>query len=558
VRLKQGVVNWKWDSMIAAHIIDNRGNISGLKFQTYVQFGVIDYDSEINPFLKSGSKDGANGINKIEEFIERPGGVEKVLEYCGWDTIWQYRLAMRQWEVPNIQEAYQLFHDGILALAKAEEQGFRIDIDYLEEKQIELTNQINELEQKFYASEFFIEWNKHSKETINMNSTKQLGDYLYKIKGYKPTKLTKTGKGSTDIEALQSLDIPALDLMLEKSKLEKIKNTYLEGFLREQVNGTIHPFFNLHLARTYRSSSNNPNFQNIPSRDKVAKKATRDAIFPRKGHQLLEIDFKGIEVAISACYHKDPTFLKYVRDTTTDMHGDMAEQLYLVDNFDKHKEEHDFLRKATKNSFVFPEFYGDYYKNCAEALAVKWCGLPEGNWKPGQGIEFEGANLSDHFITNGIKSFNKYIDHVKGIEEHFWKVRFPEYAAWKQRAYKVYQKYCYVPLKTGFTCRGIMDHKNVANYPIQGSAFHCLLWAFIQTVNEIEDKNMNSKVIGQIHDSIILDVHPDELQEVVSIVKRITTIDLPKKYDWIIVPLEVEAELCPVDGSWAEKEEFKI
>ena len=113
-------------------------------------------------------------------------------------------------------------------------------------------------------------------------------------------------------------------------------------------------------------------------------------------------------------------------------------------------------------------------------------------------------------------------------------------------------------MKTGFTCRGILDYKTVSNYPIQGSAFHCLLWCFIQIVNELKKRNMKSKVIGQIHDSIIFDIYPPELQDVLKLVKKITTIDLPKHYDWIIVPMEVDAEISPVDGSWSDKEEIEI
>lgn len=97
VRLKTEVVNWEWDTMIASHILDNRPDVTGLKFQTYVQFGVIDYDSEISPYLKSGSNDG-NALNRIEELVKLPGGKEKLMEYCAMDSIFEYRLAQLQIE----------------------------------------------------------------------------------------------------------------------------------------------------------------------------------------------------------------------------------------------------------------------------------------------------------------------------------------------------------------------------------------------------------------------------------------------------------------------------
>lgn len=94
-RLKQPVQNWEWDSMIAAHILDNRESITSLKFQTYVNFGVVDYASEITPYLQATEK-GANNINRIHSLLETKVNVEKLLKYCALDSIYQYRLAMKQ------------------------------------------------------------------------------------------------------------------------------------------------------------------------------------------------------------------------------------------------------------------------------------------------------------------------------------------------------------------------------------------------------------------------------------------------------------------------------
>ena len=95
VRLRQPVKNWVWDSMLAAHVLDNRPGVTGLKFQTYVNFGVIDYDSEVAPYLKAPTK-GGNDFNRIYELLKKPDGEEKLLRYCGLDAIYEYRLAMLQ------------------------------------------------------------------------------------------------------------------------------------------------------------------------------------------------------------------------------------------------------------------------------------------------------------------------------------------------------------------------------------------------------------------------------------------------------------------------------
>lgn len=572
VRLRVPVNNWVYDTMLASHIIDNRVGVTGLKYQTYVQFGVIDYDSEVSPYLRSKEEKDANAINRIDELLEKPGGERLLLKYCALDSIFEMRLANATkthmkgtiGESPispsnsNLPEAYQLFHEGCLALTKAERQGLRIDVEYAKRKSKKLQMQIDRLEEKIKNSTFYRHWQHTARGKVNLNSGTMLGNYLYNIKKIMPAKLTETGKGSTDEEALSMLHIPELDWILERSKLQKIKDTYLSAFVREQVDGVLHPFFNLHIARTYRSSSSNPNFQNIPKRDEVAMKTVRQAIYPRHGYQLLEMDYSGIEVSIAACYHKDPTMIKYITDPTTDMHGDMAAQICMIKDFDKHVKEHKVLRSATKNSFVFPQFYGDYYKNCAVNLCSNWLHLPTNQrWKKTDGILLpEGQTIGEHFICNGIKTYEDFEKHMQEIESHFWGTRFPVYAQWKEDHYAEYLKKGYITLKTGFVCKGVMRKNEVINFPVQGAAFHCLLWLFKELDKAFLKNGLRTRLVGQIHDAVVLDVHPEELLVVYDLIQDIGIRELSEHFSWINVPLQIEAELCPVDGSWAEKEEW--
>ena len=99
VRLGLQVQNWAWDSMQAAHILDNRPGVTGLKFQTYVNFGIVDYASEISPYLKAKNDDSANEINEIHKLLETPEKINKLLTYCALDSIYEYRLAMIQREL---------------------------------------------------------------------------------------------------------------------------------------------------------------------------------------------------------------------------------------------------------------------------------------------------------------------------------------------------------------------------------------------------------------------------------------------------------------------------
>ncbi|MFW5700482.1 MAG: DNA polymerase [Cyclobacteriaceae bacterium] len=453
---------------------------------------------------------------------------------------------------PNTRDAYKLLHQGILALSRAEQQGFRVDIEYCERMKKELTNRINDLENEFYQTNFYKQWHHSFKGKVNIYSNPQLSAYLYKVKKIKPVKYTDTGLGSADEEALKDLNIPELNLILEMRRWRKARDTYLDAFSREQVNGFIHPFFNLHLARTFRSSSNSPNFQNIPKRDPEVRQIVREALYPREGHQLLEIDYGQLEVRIATAYHKDPTMIKYNTDANADMHGDMANQIFKI-NYNSEKTGHKLLRAAVKNGFVFPQFYGDYYVNCAENMACKWGKLPHGKWENGQGIELEDTYLSNHFISKGICSLNDFTAYIKQIEEYFWEKRFPVYSKWKKEWWRSYLKNGYVDMLTGFRCSGLMDQKDVINYPIQGSAFHCLLWSFIELDRIMQKENWNTKLIGQIHDSVILDVHPNELDYVVAVAQDITTKKLSKEWDWINVPLEVEIEKYKKNENWGAK-----
>jgi uracil-DNA glycosylase family 4 len=99
VKLKTEVKGWIHDTMQATHILDNRTGITGLKFQTYVNFGIVDYDSDVAPYLRPKVQNSANDINQIEELLKLPGGKEKLLKYCGMDSIVEFRLAMIQMEL---------------------------------------------------------------------------------------------------------------------------------------------------------------------------------------------------------------------------------------------------------------------------------------------------------------------------------------------------------------------------------------------------------------------------------------------------------------------------
>jgi DNA polymerase I-like protein with 3'-5' exonuclease and polymerase domains len=462
---------------------------------------------------------------------------------------------------PTILDAYNLMHEGTIAFSHAEQNGMRIDVEYCHKKKKHIDRKINRALNKLEQSKIVKDWKRQFGNNTNLDSDHQLGKILFELNGIEPVKTTASGKGAVDEESLKELskEIKELQYIIDIRKLRKIRDTYLDAFLREQVNGYIHPFLNLHTVRTYRSSSNSPNLQNIPKRDKEAMKICRRAIFPRPGHQLIEVDFGALEVSIAACYHKDRNMLKYLTSDNTDMHGDVAAQIFMVDGYDKKKYPgHKYIRNATKNSFIFPQFYGDYYGNNVDGLC-KWCSLPHTKWRKGYGVDFvDGKTIGDHLISKGIKSYDAFKQRMKDIEDDFWNNRFREYGRWKVRWHKQYQKKGYFDTYTGFRCKGVMSKNEVINYPVQGAAFHCLLWSFIQIYKISVEENWDSRIVNQIHDAVIVDVHPDELEHVCKTIVEVTCKKLQEHWNWIIVPLTVDADICDVDAPWSEKKSFTL
>ena len=138
---------------------------------------------------------------------------------------------------PTQLDAYKLIHDGTLALARAEQAGMRIDVEYCEKKKTHLTRKIARIEDNLSKTDLVKQWKKINRQNFNMDSNDQLGKILYDVMGIKPPKETKSGKGSTDEDTLSQIDLPELKDILRIRKLRKVRDTYLDAFVREQVNG---------------------------------------------------------------------------------------------------------------------------------------------------------------------------------------------------------------------------------------------------------------------------------------------------------------------------------
>ncbi len=251
----------------------------------------------------------------------------------------------------------------------------------------------------------------------------------------------------------------------------------------------------------------------------------------------------GAGVVVRNCYHRDPTMLQYLEEGY-DLHRDMAAECYMLEADQVSKD----VRFYAKNQFVFPQFYGDYYVSCAKNL---WEAMRRAYLKTS-----DGNDLETHLGYQGIDGPRQFENHIKQVEERFWNDRFPVYRDWKDEWWEKYQKCGYLRLKTGFVCQGIYRRNEAINYPIQGSAFHCLLWSLIRMNRWLVKNKMETMIVGQIYDSMILDVVEEERGDVLAMAKQIMTVDLRRAWPWIVAPLEIDAEGS--DRNWHEKMTLSI
>lgn len=474
-------------------------------------------------------------------------------------------------------EAYQLLQDGLIALAEIEHSGVRVDKAYLDDSIDKVTERIGQLEESLRADPIYEKWRRMFGAKTNVGSPEQLSKLVFGKEadgglGYTPKLYTSGGKeadpskrrASAVEAAFEGLELPFVKRYFRTQKLRKGLGTYLKGIRRELVqhadgDSYVHPSYMLNSVTTFRSSCSNPNFTNIPTRNKMLAEMVRRCYLPRRGRQLVEIDYGQIEVRVSHCYHHDPTLGAYLRDPNSDMHADMAAKLFMLPRSQISKE----ARHAAKNKFVFPEYYGDFYPRCAQSIwnAIEFQGIAVGK-------DGKGGSMKDHLASKGIRGLGEcnpqerpaagtFEAHVKEIERWFWEERFPVHNQWKKDWYASYLETGGFQTLSGFGFNLPLSRNDVINYGIQGDSFQCLLKALVILVRELRRRRMRTVLVGEIHDCLIADCPPEETDDFIDLAVRVMTEDVPRAFPWIDVGLEVEPECCPVDCCWFEKYKAK-
>lgn len=383
-------------------------------------------------------------------------------------------------------------------LAELEQNGIAVDQLKLKALSAEFDLRIKQLSAEIYNL---------AREEFNIGSPKQLADILFSKLSLKTgKKSSKTGAFSTNSDVLEELDLEGHVIagkILEWRHISKLKSTYSDALQQQidQKTGRIYSNFSNTSTSTGRLSSNNPNLQNIPIRSAEGVRI-RQAFVAKVGHQLIAADYSQIELRVLA-HMAGIASLKQAFLDDKDIHAITAAQVFGVD---ENKVDSEMRRKAKAINFGI--IYGISAFGLAKQLRI---------------ARSDAANYIDtYFVTYpGIK---EYMNHYQDLAR---KNGFTT---------TIIGRKCFIPdiNSKNPTLKGLAERLAI-NAPIQGSAADIIKKAMIDFSGLLKEKSLNTKMILQVHDELILEVPDNEIELVTKLLKRTmegaVTLDVPLKVD---------------------------
>jgi DNA polymerase-1 len=366
-------------------------------------------------------------------------------------------------------------------LLRMEQAGVRIDSAVLGEMSTRLAIDIDNLAERIYGD---------SGHRFNINSPKQLGDVLFnKMLLPKPMKYGKGKVVSTAQDVLEELAehhaVPAL--VLEYRQLAKLKSTYIDSLPQlTDAMGRIHTTFNQVGTATGRLSSTNPNLQNIPIRTALGREI-RAAFIPAPGNVLMSADYSQIELRLMAHFSQDPLLLDAYR-TNKDIHALTASEVFGVDMATMDKE-----TRARAKAVNFGIVYGISPFGLAAQLNID-----QKTAKTYIETYFERYKGVQHFIKETLETVRR----DQAVKTHFGRIRpIPDIQSRN-------------PNMRGFA------ERTAINTPLQGTAADLIKLAMLRIDQLIRDRKLRSQMTLQVHDELLFDVVPEEVQELQQLVKQ--------------------------------------
>jgi DNA polymerase-1 len=488
-----------FDTMIAHYLIepDMRHNMDFLA-RTYLNYEPVSIESLI----------GKKGKNQLSMRSVDP---EKLKEYAceDADITLQLRIALEPQLADTDTRALfdEIEMPLVKVLAAMEAEGVKIDSGNLNQFSEQLEKEIAEVEKEIF---------RLAGEEFNIASPKQLGEVIFdKMQLSDNPKQTKTKQHSTSEDVLQKLinKHPIVQQILDYRSLTKLKSTYVDTLplLVNPRTGRIHTSYNQAVASTGRLSSNNPNLQNIPIRTERGREI-RKAFVPRNDKfVLLSADYSQIELRLIAHISGDEAMQEAFRHGI-DIHTATAARIYNIDISEVTKE----MRRNAK-TVNFGIIYGISAFGLSERLNIP---------------RREAAEIISQYFERfaGIK---RYMDEIITFAREHGYVE----------TIKKRRRYLRDINSGNAIVRGFAE-RNAINAPIQGSSADMIKIAMISIQREFERLKLKSRMIMQVHDELVFDVHQDEVETVKPVIER-----LMKSAIELSIPVEVEMS---TGSNWLE------
>lgn len=474
--------------------------VKGLLFDTMLAHYLIEAESSheldilANQFLDyqmvNSEREEDNACEKVEILLPLKQQLAKVLEQKGHSKL------MSDIEMPLVQ-----------VLASMEAEGVRVDESTLNWMSEALKKDSDKVQKEIY---------KLAGIEFNIASPKQVGEILFdRLKLIDKPKKTRTGQYATGEDVLLKLaaDHEIVSKMLEFREYEKLRSTYVDALPKmiSRYDGRIHTDYRQAVAATGRLSSMNPNLQNIPIRTEKGRQI-RSAFVPReKDFLFMSADYSQIELRIAASFAKDETMIEAFR-SGRDIHATTAAKVFNVPLADVTQ---DMRRKAKEVNFGI--LYGSTAFGLAQNLNVS---------------RTEAAEIIEAYFKE-FAAIKRYMDDSINM------AREKEYV----ETILGRRRYLRDINSRNIATRGFAE-RNAINAPIQGSAADIIKIAMVHINSWLQREKLKSKMILQVHDELIFDLHKDEEK----IVKP-KVIELMKTAVMIDVPMEVEVG---VGKNWLE------
>lgn len=487
-----------FDTMIAHYLLepDMRHNMNLLS-ETYLSYSPVHIESLI----------GEKGVNQKNM---RSVPVEQIKEYAVEDADVTYQLKevfqprLRSEGLSDLAETIEM--PLIRVLADMERVGVRLNQEDLKAISTGLREDIISLETEIFTL---------AGTEFNISSPKQLGDILFiRLKLDDKARVTKTKQFNTSEEILQRLTgrHPIINKVLEYRGLKKLLSTYVEALpqLVDKKTGRIHTSYNQAVASTGRLSSNNPNLQNIPVRDERGREI-RKAFVPEEGNLFLSADYSQIELRLMAHLSGDRNMINDFL-SGNDIHTATASKIFGVEIKDVTRE----MRSRAKTA-NFGIIYGISSFGLSERLTIG---------------RKEAKDLIDGY-------FNSYPGVKKYMDESIRKARELGYVTTMLGR----RRYLRDIQSRNQVVRGNAE-RNAINAPIQGTAADIIKIAMVKIHGKLKNEGYSSKMILQVHDELIFEVVPRELERLKEMVVHEMS-DAVK----LNVPLKVD---CGTGKNWLE------